>query len=232
MIFRVEKTKGYTVMSNFHLRDSRLTLKAVGLLSIMLSMPSDWSFSVRGISSKRKESKDTIMRVIQELESFGYIKREQFFDEKRRFKEISYIVYESPYSPCPKNADTEKPYPENPCPKNEDNNKLLNEVITKQINTNKITTTAFACEEEGVENFDENTLRQLILFLNGQAKTTALMSYNQVASLNERLTYDECEYYLNKLRDMKMKEYKFSCSDYEFILKMVEADRAVGKVVS
>jgi hypothetical protein len=71
-VFRVEKTKNYTVMSNYHLRDGVLTLKAKGLLSLILSLPEDWDYTTRGLASICKENKDTISKIINELASAGY----------------------------------------------------------------------------------------------------------------------------------------------------------------
>jgi len=74
-VFRVEKNKGYTVMSNHHLRDRDLSLKAKGLLSQMLSLPEDWDFTLAGLSRINRESIDAIRSAIRELEEAGYITR-------------------------------------------------------------------------------------------------------------------------------------------------------------
>lgn len=71
-VFRVEKNKGYTVMSNHHLRDRDLSLKAKGLLSQMLSLPEDWDFTLAGLSRINRESIDAIRSAIRELEEAGY----------------------------------------------------------------------------------------------------------------------------------------------------------------
>ena len=74
-VFRVEKTKGYTVMSNHHLRNHTLSLKAKGLLSQMLSLPDDWDYTLQGLAQINKESIDAIREAVRELERAGYIKR-------------------------------------------------------------------------------------------------------------------------------------------------------------
>ena len=74
-VFRVEKTKGYTVMSNHHLRNHTLSLKAKGLLSQMLSLPEDWDYTLQGLAQINKESIDAIREAVRELERAGYIKR-------------------------------------------------------------------------------------------------------------------------------------------------------------
>ena len=76
-IFRIEKTKDYTIMSNIHLRDRALSLKAKGLLSQMLSLPEGWNYTLRGLAYINKESIDAIRTAVLELEQSGYIVRYQ-----------------------------------------------------------------------------------------------------------------------------------------------------------
>ena len=76
-VFRVERNKGYTVMSNHHLRNKELTLKAKGLLAQMLSLPEDWDYTLAGLSQINREKIDAIREAIKELEKAGYIKRRQ-----------------------------------------------------------------------------------------------------------------------------------------------------------
>lgn len=94
-VIRVDKTKNYTVMSNYHLRDERLSLKAVGLMSWMLSLPDNWDYSVAGIASCRKEGKDAIRAILKELEEAGYLVRETKRDENGRFA-TEFILRENP----------------------------------------------------------------------------------------------------------------------------------------
>lgn len=95
-IFRVEKTKNYTVMSNYHFSDKRLSLKAKGLLSEILSLPENWDYSVRGLAAINKECKDTISAIVNELIDAGYIEREQIKDSSGHFSDVNYVVYEIP----------------------------------------------------------------------------------------------------------------------------------------
>ena len=81
-VFRVEKTKGYTVMSNHHLRNHALSLKAKGLLSQMLSLPDDWDYTLQGLAQINKESIDAIREAVRDLERAGYIKRSRERDER------------------------------------------------------------------------------------------------------------------------------------------------------
>ena len=86
-VFRVEKNSGYTVMSNHHLRNRNLSLKAKGLLSQMLSLPEDWDYTLQGLARINRESIDAIRQAIRELEQTGYIQRSRERDEKGRLSE-------------------------------------------------------------------------------------------------------------------------------------------------
>ena len=118
-VFRVEKNKGYTVMSNHHLRNKELSLKAKGLLSQMLSLPEDWDYTLAGLSLINRESIDAIRTAVWELEKAGYITRRQGRDEKGKMTAIEYTIYEQPQPPaldCPvlENPTADKPILENP----------------------------------------------------------------------------------------------------------------------
>lgn len=131
-VFRVEKNHNYTVMSNFHLRDTNLSLKAVGLLSKMLSLTDEWNYTTRGLAAICKEGVDAIGAALKELESCGYLVRNQLRDAKGRICDTEYIIYESPHTPLPDtslpytenpdmdNPDTEQPYPKKPAQLNKD----------------------------------------------------------------------------------------------------------------
>ena len=80
-VFRVERSKDYTVMSNHHLRNKELTLKAKGLLSQMLSLPEDWDYTLKGLAAINRESIDAIRTAVLELEQAGYIQRRQKIDK-------------------------------------------------------------------------------------------------------------------------------------------------------
>ena len=84
-VFRVERNKGYTVMSNYHLRDKSLSLKAKGLLSQILSLPEDWDYTLSGLCCINRESKDAIRSAVNELERAGYIERHQTTDKSGKF---------------------------------------------------------------------------------------------------------------------------------------------------
>lgn len=100
-VFRVEKTKDYTVMSNYHLRDKNLTLKAKGLLSWMLSNTEDWDYTVAGIVSVMKESRDAINSALCELEDYGYLTRKQVRSNGGKFSDMEYVITEKPITENP-----------------------------------------------------------------------------------------------------------------------------------
>ena len=113
-VFRVERNKGYTVMSNHHLRNKELTLKAKGLLSQMLSLPEDWDYTLKGLSLINREKIDAIREAIKELERAGYIVRSRERDEKGRLRGADYVIFEQPQPPTPDLPTLENPTLDNP----------------------------------------------------------------------------------------------------------------------
>ena len=95
-VFRVEKTANYTVMSNTHLKDRRLSYKSKGLLSVILSLPPDWDYTITGLSVIAADGIDSVKTAIKELEQYGYITRTQLRDERGRMAQNEYRVYENP----------------------------------------------------------------------------------------------------------------------------------------
>ena len=112
-VFRVEKNRGYTVMSNHHLRNKDLSLKAKGLLSQMLSLPEDWDYTLKGLSLIHRESIDAIRTAVWELEKAGYITRQQNRDGKGKMADMVYTIYEQP-QPRPVQPDDAAPGLDNP----------------------------------------------------------------------------------------------------------------------
>ena len=93
-VFRVEKDTNYTTMCNYHLRDRNLSLKAKGLLSLFLSLPDEWHYSVKGIVAISKEGKDGINSTLQELERCGYLIRRQMRQSGGKMGETEYVIFE------------------------------------------------------------------------------------------------------------------------------------------
>lgn len=114
-VMRVHKTANFTVMSNYHFKERQMSLKAKGLLSLMLSLPDDWDYSVAGLTTLSKDGKDGVMTALAELEKFGYLTRKRLVNDKGQFDGIEYNIYESPQekpiadNPTLDNSYTEKP---------------------------------------------------------------------------------------------------------------------------
>ena len=108
-VFRVEKTKNYTVMANHHLKDRRLSLRSKGLLSVMLSLPEEWDYTLKGLAVISKEGVDAIGEAVKELERAGYIIRSRQRDDHGRLRGMEYVIYEQPQQ-----SGTNPPGRENP----------------------------------------------------------------------------------------------------------------------
>lgn len=185
---RVEKNKNYSVISNTPLQDKNLSLKAKGLLALVFTLPENWEYSINGVCKIVKESKAAVMTAFDELEKFGYLKRERNRAKGGKFAGFTYVFYETPqetkseeectdieepYSekPYTENPYTEKPYTENPTQKNTIIKKYINKKTCQQSKD---------CDAapSNVSYFDENsqeyiiakTLRDNILELRPKAK--------------------------------------------------------------
>ena len=143
-IIRAEKTKGFTVMSNSHLRDRSITRKAKGLLSLILSLPDGWGYSLKGLATLSSDGLDSTRAALSNLEEHGYIIRRQLYDKRGRFAKCEYTVYERPQRASPPTdlPSSEKPTTENPSSKNASSVKptLLNtnEEIIEGSNTDSM----------------------------------------------------------------------------------------------
>ena len=148
-VFRVERTHNYTVMSNYHLRDKNLSLKAKGLLSQMLSLPEDWDYTLAGLARINAEGKDAIRAAVVELEKAGYVQRRQTTDKAGKFGANEYIIREYPVShePPPEGPSSASPLSGNPMTEepstvstqtekatqlNKDSRKKENKILTSQ----------------------------------------------------------------------------------------------------
>ncbi|MGN0131242.1 MAG: DUF6017 domain-containing protein [Lachnospiraceae bacterium] len=162
-VFRVERTRDYTVMSNCHLRDKRLSLKAKGLLSQMLSLPEDWDYTLAGLSSINRESKDAIRSAVNELERAGYIRRYQTTDAQGKFSGNEYIIYEHPVETENGEAESQKqvlpqkplsgnPSSENPTTENPVTGKPLSDNPT-QLNTKELRKEERNTDRENTDSF-------------------------------------------------------------------------------
>lgn len=172
-VFRVERTMGYTVMSNHHLRNKDLSLKAKGLLSQMLSLPEDWDFTLAGLSYINREKIDAIREGIRELEKAGYVVRSRERDDKGRLRGADYVIYEQPQQPASdlpvldnpmlENPTLEKPMLENPTQLNKDISKTdlskKDKSITDLSNTDSVpilSSRSFPFDENAAEPTGRN----------------------------------------------------------------------------
>ena len=110
-VFRVEKTKDFTIMSNHHLRNPNLSLKAKGLLSLMLSLPEDWDYTTKGLAQICKEGVDSIGTALKELERYGYLTRRRLRCENGQLGDIEYTIHETP---ADTSRESSSPKRENP----------------------------------------------------------------------------------------------------------------------
>ena len=168
-VFRVEKNANYTVMSNYHLRDKTLPLKAKGLLSIMLSLPEEWDYTLKGLATLSADGLDSVRSSIVALENAGYVVRRQTCDQRGRFSGNEYHVFEYPQTeppssalplsgnPTTENPITEKPLPEKPTQLNKDRTNK------DKINTDGSSTDSFpSFREEG--NRRDATMQDMELY--------------------------------------------------------------------
>ena len=137
-VFRVERTRDFTVMSNHHLRNTALSLKAKGLLSLMLSLPEEWDYTIKGLAHICKDGVDSISSTVKELEGNGYVVRERIRNEKGQMGDIEYIIREHPLNFEPKRRKPEQGNPvlDNPAlgePEQENSAQLNTDVSKKDI---------------------------------------------------------------------------------------------------
>lgn len=143
-VFRVERTHDYTVMSNHHLKNRALSLKAKGLLSLMLSLPDDWDYTLQGLAHISLEKVDAIRKAITELENEGYISRTRERDEQGKLRGTEYIIREQPISEKPmlENPTLDKPTQAKPTLENS------TQLNNNKLNTNVLNTQSFPIKEE------------------------------------------------------------------------------------
>lgn len=187
-VIRVEKSKDFTTISNIPLKDKNLSLKAKGLLALVLTLPDDWEYSINGVCKIVKESKAAVMTAFDELEKFGYLKRERNRAKGGKFAGFTYVFYETPqetkseeeytdieepYSekPYTENPYTEKPYTENPTQQNTNITKYLNKKTCQQSKDCDAAPADVSCfDENSQEYIIAKTLRDNILELRPKAK--------------------------------------------------------------
>lgn len=201
--FRIEKNKNYTVMSNYHLREKNMSLKAKGLLSLMLSLPDGWDFSINGLISICKEERTAIRAILKELEQFHYLVRTSERDSKGRFKYI-YNIFELPQNPDVENLYTDNLYADNVLQLNTEqssteqsstfNNERKKDKTSEEQKTNKKENNSY---EEIISNFiDDEVIKEAIYdFIKMRKLIKAPLTDRALKSILkklERFTKDKC----------------------------------------
>lgn len=204
-VFRIEKTNNYTVMSNYHLREREMSLKAKGLLSLMLSLPNDWDYTIEGLVTICKENETAVKSTLNELKDFGYLEILKVQNKKGQF-EYEYNIYEKPQS---KKPEVENLGVENPSVENQG-----------QLNTNKQNT-----KKEDISSSKDEELRnhfELIWkeYPNKKGKAKAEGYYfgwlkgRKINSITRKIT-DEQMYYA-------VLAYKKECEDNKIDIQFIK----------
>ena len=161
--FNVERVQGYTIMSNYHLRDNRLSMKAKGLMSVMLSLPPEWDYSLRGLTAICRECQSSIAAMVRELEECGYIERYQERGADGKLGGCVYNIYEKPKTgspsaekPCTEKQHTVKPQTEKPCAEKQ-----------SQLNTYQLSTKKIIKEESNTQSIRLQTAKTKAIGLIG-----------------------------------------------------------------
>lgn len=213
-VLRVNKTKDYTVMSNYHFKEKEMTLKAKGLLSQMLSLPDSWDYSIAGLVAINKENESSIKSTLNELKKFGYLKVTKLMPNETKTGRIEYLydIYEKPYQIQEKEKqEVEKQGLENQPLENqplENQGQYYN--ITKELNTNELTTNELIIKEN-------IPYQEIVNHLNSMAGTNYRASSKKTrelirARINEGYTLQDFQLVIDKkvrewINDNKMKGY-------------------------
>lgn len=167
--FKINKNKDFTVMSNYHLRDRNLSLKAKGLLSFMLSLPDDWDYSLKGLVAICKENKDAIRSTLNELKFNYYLQIEPSRGDNGKF-EYNYLIYEKPFKiriNSRNSPNTDFPYTDEPSTDNQPQINTNKQSIKEQIDkTDKLDKTRASPNENDLEEVKHNILTKELINLN------------------------------------------------------------------
>lgn len=152
-VFRINKTNNFTVMSNRHFKEKKMSLKAKGLLSLMLSLPDDWDYSIAGLATLSKDGKDSVMSALGELEKFGYLTRKRLINDRGQFAGVEYNIYENPVveEPNQDNENSGNANSENPAQLNTNSINHLKDKVFELLNTNERDSELIALYREYIE---------------------------------------------------------------------------------
>lgn len=213
-VCRIEKKKDYTVIANHHLKNVELSLKAKGLLTLMLSLPPKWDYTIKGLSSICKDGQDSINSAVKELENAGYVTRQRIRNAKGHLTTVEYIIREEPVDVTeekenkpkrekPKQENPEQVKPEQVKPKQEE---------PKQENPYQLSTNQSSTYKSSIYESNPNQSNQ-------KKKMDAIRSdeYKQI----QEMIYDNLEY--NTLEEMEFLRHGETrkCYDMEQIDEIV-----------
>jgi hypothetical protein len=151
--FKIHKSKDYTIMSNVHLKEKEMSLKAKGLLSLMFSLPEDWNYSIDGLVAICKENETAIKSTLDEIKSFGYLTITKLYPNETQSKRIEYIydIYESPKQEGKKQGLENLPLEVLPL---ENRTQLNTKILNTKLTNNEIIN-AFAFSENAVSSINQ-----------------------------------------------------------------------------
>ena len=172
-VFRVHKNENYTVLSNYHFKEKGMSLKAKGLLSLMLSLPENWDYSAAGLVTLSKDGKDSVNAALKELEKFGYLRRTQAIDARGKFSGYNYEIFEQPIevaerveAPKAENPTTGAPFAENPSTE-KTTTENPPQLSIKELNTEKSSTKnkdiKDKIDKSGIPLFEPNGLTKKLI---------------------------------------------------------------------
>lgn len=223
-VFRVQRTKDFTIMSNHHFKNRNLSLKAKGLLSLMLSLPEDWDYTIKGLTTLNKDGRDSVISALKELESAGYLVRRRLRNEKGQVGDTEYIISETPITenptqekPVTENPIQEKPTQVNPTQSNTYKSK------TKVSNTQSINHSSNSTQQNGnVENSVEN-YKEVIESVKEQIEYDILrQKYSDSSQLDEIVSIMTEVMMSNK--DITINGRKIPCSMIHNIYQKIDFD--------
>lgn len=216
-VFRVEKTKDFTLMSNHHLKNKNLTLKAKGLLSLMLSLPDTWDYTLKGLAAICYEGVDAIRTAVKELEKEGYIVRRQIRSEKGQIKDVEYTIYERP---CQMEPEWENPILEKPMADKPTLEEPMTEnpiqLSTKESKTNKRKDPSINLSESDIEEVHTETIRKQIDY------DRLIQKYNKLGIQELVDLIDEVREICRHNTEVRIGEHRFPSG---FVLKRFQALR-------
>lgn len=184
-VVRVHKSANFTVMSNYHFKEKKMSLKAKGLLSLMLSLPDDWNYSISGLVSLSKDGKDSVMSALAELEEFGYLVRNRTTNSKGQFSGIEYNIYEQPQRDFP-SAEEQKADNAKEDKANAENQPQLNTNKTNKLNNKELNISNI-----NKDAFDLSPYNEILSYIKNIELKTSLIDYiemrfNMAAPISKR----------------------------------------------